>query len=268
VVHSIKRKNIEYLSSPIIPNFWRSETDNDLAELRLFSKNENLVWKDAFKKSKLLYVKSTQVNSGQIRIETKFELYPKNSTVTLVYDFYGNEEVSIDFQLESSKENPDLPKIGMTYKIKNEFQNMEWFGRGPYDDYEDRKSGAFIGKYTGIVKQLFHNYPHPQENGNHSDTKHLLLTNKDGLGLLAIGIPALNVSAWPYSLENIDQALHTNELIDDGNITVNIDYKQKGVGGDTAWDERSRPHPQYRIPSGNYTYKFKLRVFDKKIDNI
>jgi beta-galactosidase len=268
VIHSIKKKDIEYLTSPIVPNFWRPETDNDVAEIRIFSKNENQIWKDTFKKSKLIEIKSTQVNQGQIRIETKFALQLKNSTLTLVYDFFGNEEVSIEFQLDSSKENPDIPKIGMTYKIKSEFQNMEWFGRGPYDDYEDRKSGAFIGKYSGIVKQLFHNYPHPQENGNHSDTKYITLTNKDGLGLIAIGIPALNVSAWPYSLENIDQALHTNELIDDGNITVNIDYKQKGVGGDTAWDERSRPHPQYRIPSGNYTYKFKLRVFDKKNDNI
>jgi beta-galactosidase len=145
---------------------------------------------------------------------------------------------------------------------------MEWFGRGPLDDYEDRKSGAFIGKYTGIVKDLFHKYPHPQENGNHSDTKYMLLTNSNGSGILAIGIPSINVSAWPYSLENIDQALHTNELENDGNITVNIDFKQKGVGGDTAWDERSRPHPQYRIPSGKYGYRFKLKLFDKKSDTI
>ena len=72
----------------------------------------------------MIDIKSTQVNQGQIRIETKFALQPKNSTLTLVYDFFGNEEVSIEFQLDSSKENPDLPKIGMTYKIKNEFQKQ------------------------------------------------------------------------------------------------------------------------------------------------
>ncbi len=268
VIHSIQKKDYEYLTSPIVPNFWRPETDNDVAEIRIFSKNENQIWKDAFKNSKRIELKTTQINPGQFRVETKFALHPKNSNLTLVYDFYGNGEVSIEFQLDSSKENPDIPKIGMTYKIKNEFQNMEWFGRGPLDDYEDRKSGAFIGKYSGMVRDLFHNYPHPQENGNHSDAKYLLLTNSSGLGILALGSPSINISAWPCSLETIDNALHTNELKEDGSITVNLDMKQKGVGGDTAWDERSRPHPQYRIPSGKYRYRILLRLFDKNLETV
>ncbi len=80
------------------------------------------------------------------------------------------------------------------------------------------------------------------------------LTNKDGAGLLAVGMPLLSVSAWPYTMWDLERARHVHELPRRDSITVNLDYKQMGVGGDNSWGART--HPEYTLPAGPYSYKF------------
>ena len=82
---------------------------------------------------------------------------------------------------------------------------------------------------------------------------------------MAVGMPLMSVSAWPYTQENMEDAEHINELVEIDSITVNIDYKQKGVGGDTAWDARANAHPQYRLNAEGYEYQFRLSPYNKNM---
>jgi len=145
---------------------------------------------------------------------------------------------------------------------------MTWFGRGPHETYDDRKTGAAVGLYSGQVEDLIHDYVRPQENANRTDVRWLALTDEDGVGLLAVGMPLLSVSAWPYTMEDLESAKHIHELPRRDTITVNLDYKQMGVGGDDGWTERARPHPEYRLPVKEYTYSFCLQPITPQMGDI
>ena len=89
---------------------------------------------------------------------------------------------------------------------------MAYLGRGPYENYWDRHTGSAVGLYSGSVEELTHVYTRPQENGNRTDVRWLTLTDSSGAGLLAVGMPLLSISAWPYSMEDLEKAMHINEL--------------------------------------------------------
>jgi beta-galactosidase len=147
----------------------------------------------------------------------------------------------------------------MQMAMPEEFNVMTWYGRGPQESYWDRKTGAAVGVYSGRVEEVIHDYVRPQENGNRTDVRWVALTNKDGAGLLAVGMPLLNVSAWPYTMWDLERARHVHELPRRDSITVNLDYKQMGVGGDNSWGART--HPEYTLPAGPYSYSFRLRPY-------
>jgi beta-galactosidase len=108
----------------------------------------------------------------------------------------------------------------------------------------------------------------PQENGNKTEVRWVSFTNKSGVGILVVGMPLLYVSAWPYTMEDLEKAKHIHELIQRDMITVNLDYKQMGVGGDDGWTEKARPHPEYRLPFKNYKYSFRLQPYSPKMGKI
>jgi beta-galactosidase len=137
---------------------------------------------------------------------------------------------------------------------------MTWFGRGPHESYWDRNTGAAVGLYSGLVENLIHDYVRPQENANRTDVRWVAFTDDDGFGLLAVGMPLLYASAWPYTMEDLDKAKHIHELPRRDTVTVNLDYKQMGVGSDDGWTERARPHPEYRLPLNTYSYSFRLQA--------
>ena len=109
------------------------------------------------------------------------------------------------------------------------------------------------------MEEQIHLYVRPQENGNKTDVRWMMLTDDDGAGLMAVGDPLLSVSAWPFSMEDLEKATHIHELPRRDFVTVNLDYKQMGVGGDDSWG--ARPHPEYTLPAKPYTYRFRLQPY-------
>jgi len=89
------------------------------------------------------------------------------------------------------------------------------------------------------------------------------LTDRDGIGLIAVGMPTIDVSAWPYTMADLEKARHIHELPQRDMITVNIDYKQMGVGGDDSWGART--HPEYTLPAKPYSYSFRLTAYGPKL---
>jgi beta-galactosidase len=151
--------------------------------------------------------------------------------------------------------------------LKGEFDKIQWFGRGPHESYWDRKSGARVGLWTGTVWDQYHPYIRPQENGNRTDVRWLSLTNAEGHGLLVVGDPTLDFSAHHFLPEDFDpgpqkRQRHTIDLERRDLVTLNLDYRQMGVGGDTSWG--ARPHPQYTLPAREYDYRFRLRPYSGK----
>jgi beta-galactosidase len=146
---------------------------------------------------------------------------------------------------------------------------MTWYGRGPHESDWGRKTSALVGTYTGLVKDQFWAYVRPQENGNKTDVRWMSITNTDGDGLLFKGAPLLSVTASHVLMDDLESPERTDGRQKDGvkvvnrhtidvkprNLTsVNIDFKQMGVGGDDSWGAWT--HDKYRLWGNSYSYSF------------
>ncbi len=257
-------RNIELLNTPLIPNFWRAPTDNDLGLID-FSEQSfpsfDFSWKDTSKKRTVKDITFEKVNPNIIRVFVLFAIDNSKEDMALTYTIYGDGNIVIK---NSIKPSINMARLGMQLTIQNEFNQLTWFGRGPHETMLDRKTGGAIGIYSGKVDELVHNYIRPQENGNRTDIRWAALTNKESVGLFVsdIGGTYLSISAWPYSLEDLELAKHTYDLPKREFITFNIDYKQQGVGGDMP--ALASLHKKYILKSNEeYSYTFRIRGYSK-----
>jgi beta-galactosidase len=267
-IESFTFDGTQLITTPLVPNFWRKPTDNDIEEKWDHTTETPIggmpirlgVWKTAGPERTIKSVTAEQLKPQVVRIIAHIVLPPGDSDYYSTYTVYGSGDVIVknDLNPESLK-IPEMPRLGMQMAIPGRFNTMTWFGRGPHESYWDRNTGAAVGLYSGFVEDLIHDYVRPQENANRTDVRWVALTSEDGFGLLAVGMPLLYASAWPYTIEDLENAKHIHELPRRDTITVNLDYKQMGVGGDDGWTERARPHSQYRLPVKVYTYSFRLQ---------
>ncbi|MFX1242067.1 MAG: glycoside hydrolase family 2 TIM barrel-domain containing protein [Promethearchaeota archaeon] len=233
LIESYELNGKELISSALIPNFWRAPIDNDINVLRHVPilKKKIYRWREASKKRKLIDITTKQLSPHKISIKVLFKIPHGKSYQKINYTVYSTGEIMINNTFTPRK---DLIRFGMQMSIPKEFNRMSWFGRGPHETMFDRKTGAPIGIYSGFIEDLIHNYVRPQENGNRTDIRWVNFTNENDKGIFItdIGSNYLNVSAWPYTMEDLEKARHINELPKRENITINIDCKQQGVGGD------------------------------------
>jgi beta-galactosidase len=163
-------------------------------------------------------------------------------------------------------ELPELLRFGMRMRVPKNLQQVQWYGRGPHENYWDRKTSAFIGLYGNTVQEQYVKYVSPQENGYKTDVRWVALSQKNGVGLLAVGQPILCFSALPYSIEDLTQesrgTKHPTDLVERDFVEFHIDYKQTGVGGDNSWG--ARPLEKYTLQAKEYSYSFRLRPFLSK----
>jgi len=152
-----------------------------------------------------------------------------------------------------------MPRFGMQMTIPGGFEEFNWYGRGPWESYIDRQDASPIGVYRRSVDGLFVDYSRPQENGNLTDVRWITLTNRQGVGLLVVGMPLLSVSARHYATADLENAAHTHEMTRRKAITLNLDHRQMGVGGDNSWGART--HAEFLLTEKSYGYQFRLRPF-------
>ncbi|KPL13940.1 MAG: hypothetical protein AMS26_12530 [Bacteroides sp. SM23_62] len=277
VIESFIYKNNQFIEAPLIPNFWRVPTDNDIENKWDHTTEKPIggmpvrlgVWKHAGRDRKIISIDTKQITPQLVCINTHMILPPGDTNYIINYDIYGSGDIIVSVALRPENlKIPEMPRIGMQMILQSEFNIVTWYGRGPHESYWDRKTGAAIGIYSGRVEELIHNYVRPQENGNRTDVRWIALTNETGTGLLAVGMPLLDFSAWPYTMQDLDSAKHIHELPRGDITTLNLDYKQMGVGGDDGWTEKARPHPEYRLPLKNYKYCFRLQPYSKEMGKI
>lgn len=249
----------ELMNKALRPNFWRVPIDNDLGNEM---QKRCAVWQLEGENALLESVK--QLGST---IEVALKLPGSGATLKVKYTFASNGTIHIINQLiPSDQKMPELPRYGMTMELSGEFTEMSWFGRGPQESYWDRKTGAAIGVYHGTVWDQYHPYIRPQEFGNKTDVRWMALKNADGMGLLIVGDNPLSMSAWQLLYKDIEHKQkhepnrHTTDINPRDLVTLNIDHKQMGVGGDNSWG--AKVHTQYTLPYQEYTYSFSLIPFN------
>ncbi len=260
-LESFVHEGEELVERPLTPNYWRAETDNDEARgngmAALLSE-----WENAGENRSVTSVEAEQVAPQAVRVTVDGTLPVGESTFTHTYTVYGNGDVHVEHQVARAGDTPpSIPRVGLQMAVPDAYDEVAWYGRGPHENYWDRKTGAAVGQYDQSLSDFVTGYVRPQENANRTDTRWVAFTRDDGRGLLAIGDSLLSVSAWPYGQQDLVKATHTYQLPDRDYTTINLDYKQMGVGGNDSWSENARPMPKYRLSDDTYTYGFILRPY-------
>jgi len=248
-VVSLKREDKELLSEPITPNFWRAVTDNDyVPHIPNFLK--------AF--LGVFYYKKAQKKLRVTRIIAKdggVEIHWSMPHMRYVQTKYMLSDDGVMLTLKCRNVGFGLPRFGFTMRLAPGFDKMSFFGRGPHENYVDRLHSADLGEYSGAVADFMHGYLYPQENGNHCDTRWLELSGDKKIRFNALKCP-LSVSVYPYSIAELESAKHLDELTE-GNLTVNIDGAQRGVGGDIP--ALANTKKRYKLNAGKHKFSFEIK---------
>ena len=152
-------------------------------------------------------------------------------------------------------------RAGLQVSIPGNYRHITWFGRGPQESMLDRKSGYAVGIYELDIEDFIHSYVRPQENANRSDVRWVKFLDDSGHGveIQSGGDHLLNFSAWPYTMDDLEKATHIHELPRRENITLNIDYDQKGVG-DLTSQFLGLPEDAQLLAGKLISFRFKIMV--------
>jgi beta-galactosidase len=259
---SLRFKDEELIESALRPDFWRAPTDNDRG--RDMVKSQGL-WRNAHKDALTTSVNVEQPGPNRVVVKVAQTLASVSATWETRYTILGSGDILVDAKFMPGKTNlAKLPRIGMQMVMPAGFDRITWLGPGPQETYCDRKD-ARVGLYNGTVRDQFYwDYVEPGESGNKVDARWVALTNKKGVGLLAVGLPLLSVNALHHTTDDLQNAEHPFELPKRDFVVLNLDLKQQGVGGDNSWG--AWPHEPNLIPCKEYTYSFRLCPIDKKND--
>jgi beta-galactosidase len=247
----------EQLAAAMLPNFWRPPTDNDTRGWR--GGNPMLPWKDALVNAAGFHHEI--LDETTLRVTVDYDLKSVDSELQVVYRVSGNGRIDVHSKLMRGKKAPLMPKFGMQLGLVDDYKTVTYYGRGPEENYWDRKTGSPLGQYTAPVDGLTHNYVMPQENGCRTDCRWIkFTTDKKDTILVDAGLETVDFNVWPWTAAELEDATHVNELVTSGYATVNIDFRQTGVGGDNSWSPKARPMPKYQLRGEKYEYGFSLIV--------
>ena len=278
VMNSMVYKQKELIKKALTPCLWRAPTDNDFGN---GMPTRCRIWRKVEARKTIKGVHIEELSKKAIRLTFDFDIKDKKDVVIAhyitAYTITGSADIVIEVDFEKLDISlPELPRVGMNVHLPREFEQIRWFGKGPFENYWDRKTAARVGLYQGLVKDLYFAYIRPQENGNRTETRWLSITNKEGIGLLAVGMPVLSFSAHHNLIEDFESNKETsifNENAREINrhtcdvkprelTSIHLDYKQMGVGGDNSWG--AKPHPEYMLQERYYSYRFRIKPFDIK----
>jgi len=247
------------------PNFWRPLTDNDIPNGHLY---RCATWKTAGRDAKLKNLEVTE-KGATATVTATYRMEAQESTLQTIYKIHPDGAVQVTMHFTPGKlALNEMPRLGMRMILPAEYEMMSWLGRGPQENYADRKTGALVGLYHATVWEQFHPYVRAQETANHCDVRWVALRNASGEGLLVTGEEPLSVSAWNFPMEDIDyrpsqvERRHGGSIEKKDMVWLNIDHQQMGVGGDNTWG--AQVHPEYTITPHEWKYSFTLQPLGTK----
>lgn len=276
---SWKWKTKEILAGPLEPDFWKPSNDNQIRNDYMRTMG---VWKTVGQERSVVSSESRMLINDpgewgllgealsrkyrQIRFD--FNLSTGGNLV-VCYEF-GEKEVQVSAVYDPAETKIEsMPRFGMRMKVSALYDSVRWVGRGPWENYPDRKNGALSGKYSSSVSDYQIDYVFPQDNSNRSDCIDFVLYNdswiptkkksSDNPLLHVYSSEPFNLRIWNYSEEDLENARHGYELPERDYLNINIDKEIIGVGGNDAWGAKTEP--QY-IPSAKEPHQlsFVLRL--------
>ena len=245
------------------PEFWRAPTDNDYgASLQ----KKMRVWKNPQMNLKS-FDKSESKDS--VVLTANFEMPEVKAELMLRYRINAAGEVTVTEKMTTDKEAKvaDLFRYGMQLQMPASFSKLEYYGRGPEENYIDRHSSAFIGKYEANVKDEYYPYVRPQESGNHTDIRYFSIFNPTtGKGITFEGYAPMECSAIPYLVEDLDAGIekehawgqHSGDLVEKGLVQLHIQQRQFGLGCIDSWG--SSPMEKYRMHYQDRCFRFVIKA--------
>ncbi|HEU5070349.1 MAG TPA: glycoside hydrolase family 2 TIM barrel-domain containing protein [Verrucomicrobiae bacterium] len=258
---SLKFKGEELVRSPLRPNFWRAEIDNDRGRNMLKSQG---IWRNAHEDAKVTAFTAAPNADGSLSVKVTSLLPKVNASWETVYTVYGSGDVVVAAHFNPTKSNlPPLVRMGMQLTLPAGFERVTWLGPGPQETYSDRRD-ARVGVYSGTVEDQFYaGYVKAGETGNKADARWIALSNGK-VGLLAVGEPLLSANALHYGTEDLNAAKHPFQLPHRDYVTLDLDLQQQGVGGDNSWG--AWPHKEFLLPCKDYSYRFRLHPMAANAD--
>lgn len=245
------------------PEFWRAPTDNDYgASLQ----KKMRVWKNPQMNLKS-FDKSESKDS--VVLTANFEMPEVKAELMLRYRINAAGEVTVTEKMTTDKEAKvaDLFRYGMQLQMPASFSKLEYYGRGPEENYIDRHSSSFIGKYEANVKDEYYPYVRPQESGNHTDIRYFSIFNPTtGKGITFEGYAPMECSAIPYLVEDLDAGVekehawgqHSGDLVEKGLVQLHIQQRQFGLGCIDSWG--SSPMEKYRMHYQDRCFSFVIKA--------
>ena len=230
---AIKYEGMDFIYQGPRFNVWRAPVDNDMYVVKdWISKGVNNV---------LNRVDEVVVSRGADFTEIAVDQYisPPNGIwgirLKQNYTVYNHGLIKLRTRTYPRGAAPEtLPRIGYRLTLPVEYSKVNWHGRGPGESYVDTKSANLVGTYSKDVADMFTEYVYPQENGNRTDVKFMACAGPQGTGLFFYSREDFNFSIHKYSLEKLEAAKHTFELVEDGFLSLYIDHKHHGIGSNSC----------------------------------
>jgi beta-galactosidase len=240
------------------PNFWRAPTDNDFGA---YLQIRYAVWKNP--KIKLVSMQQYMANQQAI-IEASYELPEVSAKLNLTYVINNEGAIKVTQKMTADKNAKvaNLFRFGMQMQMPRSFDKVEYYGRGPVENYIDRKANADLGIYRQSVAEQFYSYIRPQETGTKSDLRWWKTLNAAGRGIQVAAAEPFSASALHYTIESLDEGTHKQQghspEVDEADLTnFCFDLIQTGLGCEDSWGRITRP--EYQVPYGDYEFTFILK---------
>lgn len=242
----------------LTPNFWRAPTDNDMgAGLQ----KKYLAWKNP--EIKLTSLEHTTENNLVV-VTAKYDMPSVSAKLTLTYriDKQGAIEVTQSMTTDKNAQVSNMFRFGMRTELNKQLANIQYYGRGPIENYADRNNCTNIGKYVQTVDEQFYSYIRPQETGTKTDIRWWNQTNKGGNGIQFVGKAPFSASALHYTMESLDDGLekdqrHSELVPQTDYVNFCIDKVQMGLGCVNSWG--ALPLEKYMVPYQDYDFTFVIK---------
>ena len=245
------------------PNFWRALTDNDMGGQ--FQK-DNKVWKNPTLNLVTFHAEKVKKPQPCVVVTAVYDMPDVKAQLTLTYHISGDGRIKVVEQLKTDKDakQPDMARFGMVMQLPYEMERSAYYGRGPIENYSDRKLSQRIGIYNQTADEQFYPYIRPQENGLKSDVRWWNQTTAQGKGMRIEAVEPFSVSALHYAIEDLDEPKptkgqrHSTQVPKSKYTNLCIDGAHTGVGGANSWSNWGLALPKYRVPYQDRTFTFQF----------
>jgi beta-galactosidase len=272
----------ELLLAPLTPDFWRAPTDNDFGN---YMHEWARVWRQAGSNRRLVSLHVADARGDRVEISAAFAFDDAEceevARWSARYTVWTTGDVEVQNAFEREDGLPVVPRIGMNVELLRRLDQVEWYGRGPFENYSDRKLAAQVGRYRNAVSDHYVPYIRPQENGYKADVRWLALSDGREAGVLiqaderiGFGVHhnrqadftppakvAITSEDGPDARDGEARInTHVDDVVPGDYVALAIDCGQMGVGGDDSWGKRTLQ--EYSLGEKSYRYGFRLRAFD------